>query len=105
MPPASSQPSVRVSPLRAKIEHASHPLLERLGRLPAWVPVVVVLAVAAIGAIVRGPLGAVCFGAITLGVAWLLYLAWPRLEPLERQMRLAVLLLTAVLTLVLAVPR
>ena len=96
---------MRTSALRSKVEHASHPVLQRLAQLPRATPFVVFLVLAVVGALVRGWVGAVCFGLLTVFVAWLLYLTWPRLGSLERMMRLALLLLTAVLTLVTAIPR
>ncbi|KNX39368.1 hypothetical protein VV01_10210 [Luteipulveratus halotolerans] len=76
-----------------------------MARLPRATPFVIFLALAVVGAFVRGWVGALCFGLLTVFVAWLLYLTWPRLNSLERMMRLALLLLTAVLTLVTAIPR
>lgn len=105
MPKPDSRPSVRSSSLRVQIEHRTHGLAERLQRLPAAAPMVGALVLAIFGVVFRGVVGAVCFGVLTLFLAWLLYLAWPRLSPLERLMRGSLLLLTAVITLVLAVPR
>lgn len=101
---SSAKPSVRTGPLRSRIEHASHPFLQALSRAPRATPIVLVLVVALIGALVRGIVGAICFGLLTIFLAWLLFLAWPRLTSLERLMRTALLLLTAVLTVVTAVP-
>ncbi|AKU16575.1 hypothetical protein VV02_13075 [Luteipulveratus mongoliensis] len=91
--------------VRSRIEHASHPVLQLLARLPRSAPAVAFVVLAVVGALVRGWIGAVCYGLLTVFVAWLLYLAWPRLARLERMMRLALLLLTAVLTVVTALPR
>ncbi|MDE9367547.1 hypothetical protein PZ938_18160 [Luteipulveratus sp. YIM 133132] len=103
--PSAPKPSVRTSAVRSRIEHASHPVLQRLARLPRFTPLVLFVVLAVLGAVLRGWVGAVCFGVLTVLVAWLLYLSWPRLGSLERLMRLALLLLTAVLTLVTALPR
>jgi hypothetical protein len=57
------------------------------------VPFVVMLALLVAGLLVHGPVG---FALILLGVLfllWLLYLGWPALAPVERLMRLAVILL------------
>ncbi|YAL82149.1 DUF6703 family protein [Dermacoccaceae bacterium W4C1] len=102
--PASSaaRPSVRTSALRSRIEHASHPLLERLQALPPAAPLLIAFAVAVLGLIFRGIVGAICFGLLSLVLIWFLYLSWPRLKPLDRMMRGTVLLLTLALTVVLA---
>lgn len=105
MPRSEPKPSVRTSSFRSAVEHRSHPIARRLEGLPPAAPMVAALVLAALGAIVRGPVGAVCFGILTAFLGWLLFLAWPRLSALERLMRAAPLLLCAVLTLVLAVPR
>lgn len=99
---SSSQPSVSVSTSRARIEHASDPAVQALARMPRAVPAAVVLLLIVIGAIFRGAVGAVCFGVITVVLAWLLYLAWPRAGATERMMRSAVLLLALALTVVCA---
>ncbi|WP_145226345.1 DUF6703 family protein [Rudaeicoccus suwonensis] len=99
---SSSQPSVSVSPLRARVEHASDPAVQALARVPRAVPAVVDLLLIVVGAIFRGATGAICFGAIAVVLAWLLYLAWPRAGSTERMMRSAVLLLAVALTVVCA---
>lgn len=96
---------MRTNAFRSKVEHASNGVLQKLAKLPPAALLVAALAVALVGALVRGVVGAICFGLLTLFLAWLLYLTWPRLSPLDRLMRLAVLLLTAVVMVVLAVPR
>lgn len=105
VPTSDPKPSVRTSPLRSAVEHRSHGLARRLEALPPATPLVATLVLALVGALVRGPVGAVCFGLLTIFLGWLLFLTWPRLNHLERLMRAAPLLLCAVLTLVLAVPR
>ncbi|MBB2891093.1 DUF6703 family protein [Flexivirga oryzae] len=97
---APSRPSVRTSPLRVRVEHASDPMLQRIARAPRAVPALVVLALLVIGVVFRGVVGTVCFGICALLVAWLLYLAWPRIQPIERMMRCSVLLLAVALAIV-----
>lgn len=97
---APSRPSVSSSPVRVRIEHASDPLLQRIARAPRALPVLVVLALLVIGAAFRGVVGTVCFGLCAILVAWLLYLAWPRIQPIERMMRGSVLLLAVALAIV-----
>jgi hypothetical protein len=105
VPKPDPKPSVRTSALRSSVEHRSHGLARRLESLPAAAPMVGALVLVVAGALVRGVVGAICFGILTAFLAWLLFLAWPRLTPLERLMRGSLLLLTAVVTLVLAIPR
>lgn len=102
MPSPDAAPSVRVSAVRARIEHAGDPLLRRLAALPRWAPVAFVVALVVLGLILRGVGGAVCFGLLTLLLGWMLYLGWPRIEPLHRLMRGSVLLLAAAVTVVMA---
>ncbi|TWP34042.1 DUF6703 family protein [Leekyejoonella antrihumi] len=100
--PVEERPSVQSSPLRVRAEHLSDPLIQRLARLPKATPVITVLVVMVIGVIFRHVVGAVCFGLCALLIAWLLYLAWPRLSPIERMMRAAMLLLLTAIAVVLA---
>ncbi|WP_265447231.1 DUF6703 family protein [Flexivirga meconopsidis] len=99
---APSRPQVHASPLRVRVEHASDPAVQAIGRAPRALPAGVALLLVVVGAILRGPVGAVCFGVLAAVVCWLLYLAWPRIEPIERMMRIAVLLLLVALTVVCA---
>lgn len=97
---ASPRPSVSASPLRVRIEHASDPLLQRISAAPRALPTLTVLAFLVVGAAFRGYVGTACFGCCALLVAWLLYLAWPRIQPIERMMRGSVLLLAVALAIV-----
>ncbi|RNI20465.1 hypothetical protein EFY87_14635 [Flexivirga caeni] len=85
-----------------RVEHASDPLLRRIATAPRALPVLIVLLLLVVGAVFRGVVGTVCFGLCGLLVAWLLYLAWPRIAPIERMMRGAVLLLAVALAVVSA---
>ena len=89
---------------RLAVERASRPLLERVSRLPAPVPFLVLLALLLVGLFRPGPVGAVCTGVVALFVGWLLYLSWPRLKSPERLGRAAVLLLSIALFVVQVVP-
>lgn len=99
---ATSRPSVRSSTLRVRVEHVSDPLLQRIASAPRALPAVVMLLLLVIGALFRGLVGTVCFGICALVVAWLLYLAWPRIQPIERMMRASALLLAVALAIVSA---
>ncbi len=84
--------------LRASLERASLPLLTQLARLPRWlvglIPGVLLLG----GLLVPPPWGIVLLSIVTLFLAWLLVLSWPRLSGRSRVLRIAVVLLLAVLT-------
>lgn len=81
------------------------PALERLAKLPVWLPFVALLGLILVGGFLGGPVGWAMVALALVFVAWLLYLSWPRLTGTERVMRLAVLLLFLAVTLVQLVPR
>ena len=90
---------------RAKAMHASDPAIGALARLPQWVILAVLAVLMIVGIAVRGVVGAVAFGLVTAFLAWLLYLSWQQLRPLDRLARAAVIVLTLGVTIVLAFPR
>lgn len=94
-PETSTPPPGQPSALRVRIEHASYPVLQRLAALPPWLPFLLMLVLILVGGFVGGVVGTVLIGLAALVIAWLLYLAWPRLAPVERMMRVAVLALVA----------
>lgn len=104
-PTDGTDPSPPPGPLRRGIEQASLPALERLARLPVWLPFLLLLLLMVGGGFLGGPVGWALVGVALLFIAWLLYLSWPRLGTVERVMRLAVLLLFVVVTVVQLVPR
>lgn len=95
MSPTSTRPLPRVhkSTLRIKVEHLSDPLVQRLARVPGALVIGVLVLLVVAGALLRGPVGAVLIGVVALVHGWGIYLAWPRLSALERQMRLSVFML------------
>lgn len=101
----SSSPSTGPGPLRRSVEQASRPALERLARLPVWLPFLVMLLLLVGGGILGGVVGAVLVAVALLFILWLLYLSWPRLTPLERFMRITVLLLFLAVAITQLVPR
>lgn len=103
--PKEPRPEVSVSTTRAKVLHASDPAVGALARLPQWMVLAGFAVLMLIGIIVRGPIGAVCFGVVTLVLAWLLYVSWTQLRPMDRLARAAVLCLTFAVTIVMAVPK
>lgn len=92
-------------PFRRSVEQASRPALERLGRLPVWLPFLVLLLLLIGGGLLGGAVGWVLVGVAMAFILWLLYLSWPRLTPVERVMRIAVLLLFLAVTVTQLVPR
>lgn len=91
-------------PFRARVEHAAHPALERLNRLPRLVPFLVALGLFVVGIFVPR-WGFLATALVALLVAFLVYYTWPRLTTPERLLRLAVLGLVAAVAVVQAVPR
>ena len=90
--------------LRESLENASAPLLRTIAALPRVVPFLVVLALMVAGALIPG-WGWVLVAVVTLFLAWLLVLGWPRLTSPERLMRVAVVALAAAITVTQALPR
>ena len=93
-------PSVAVSPLRAKIEHRSNPMVESLHRAPRTLPIVLFALLVVGGVALRGIVGGVLLGLAAAFVGWLAYLVWPRLSLPERVMRLAFLFVVVALAIV-----
>ncbi|GAA5157272.1 DUF6703 family protein [Ornithinimicrobium tianjinense] len=92
-------------PVRRRIEQASLPALQLLARLPVWLPFLVLLLLLLGGGFLGGPVGWVLVVVAVAFILWLLYLSWPRLTAVERVMRVAVLVLFAVVTVVQLLPR
>lgn len=81
---------------RRRVETAAGPLVVVLARLPRIVPFLVVMALLLAGLFLQGVVGALLLLALTAGLAVLLALAWPALEPGARLLRLAVVALIGV---------
>lgn len=93
-----------MSSLRESFEHASLPAVRYLNGLPRLVPFLAVLALIVLGIFLPSPAW-VLIGAAALLLAWLLALAWPRLNVAERLMRLAVVAIIVAITVTEALPR
>lgn len=104
-PTPDHDPAAQPGPLRRRIEQASLPALEQLARLPVWLPFLVLLLLMIGGGFLGGVVGWVLVGVAVAFIVWLLYLSWPRLTTVDRVMRVAVLLLFAVVTVTQLVPR
>jgi hypothetical protein len=91
-------------PFRSRVEHAAYPVLDRLERLPRFLPFLGVLALIVIGIFVPR-WGFLATAQVAIVVAFLVYYTWPRLTLPERLMRCAVLALITAVTVVQAAPR
>lgn len=69
-----------------------------LSRVPPLLVFVLVAAVFVVGVVVRGPLGAMLLGLLTLGAAVLLAATWRVLAPPQRAGRLVILAVLAAIT-------
>jgi hypothetical protein len=83
------------SPLRRAVERRSTGPLTWLATRPRWVPFVLVLVLLLGGLLAPPVVGAVLLALLALGLAWLTYLAWPKLAASGRITRLIVLVLVA----------
>ncbi len=77
--------------LRPRIERASSPLLEALGRRRLLLPAMLLVAVP-VSLLFTGRWAAMLGLFAVLVIAWLTYLAWSHLSPAGRALRLLVLL-------------
>jgi hypothetical protein len=84
---------VGVSSLRRAVERRSVGALTWLATRPRWAPFLLVLALLLGGLFAPPAVGAALLGLLALGLLWLTYLAWPRLESTGRFTRLLVLVL------------
>jgi Family of unknown function (DUF6703) len=80
-------------PFRDRVEQRSAAALARLSRFPAWLPLVVALALTVAGLLIPGPLGALLLLVLAALLGWLGYLSWPALGGSARVVRLLVLAL------------
>ncbi len=107
--PAPTSPRRRVPPapppptgFRGGLERASLPLLTHLSRLPRWLVGVVPGVLLLGGLLLPPPWGILLLSIVTLFLAWLLTLSWPRLQSRSRALRTGVVLLLAALTVAYA---
>jgi hypothetical protein len=81
------------SPLRRNVERRSAAPLTWLATRPRWLPFLVVLVLLLGGLFAPAPIAAVLLVVLAVLLAWLTYLAWPKLDPTGRLTRLLVLAL------------
>lgn len=93
-----------MSPLRESFERTSAPFLQTLAALPRAVPFLLVLGLMVAGVVIPG-WGWILIAVVTLFLAWLLILGWPRLTAPERLMRVAVVAIAVAVTVTQAFPR
>lgn len=79
-------------------------LINRLFRVPSKVSAGVLIAAIVLGLVVGGPVGAVLLGLAILALLGMLALLWPDIPPVERMMRLALVLVVAAVAVVRLVP-
>jgi 4-hydroxybenzoate polyprenyltransferase len=93
-----------VPSLRESVESASYPLVKRLSEWPKWAPFLLILALM-VGGVLIPTVGWVLIALVGVFLTWLLYLGWPRMSPLDRFMRVAVIGLVIVAAVTRANPR
>lgn len=81
------------SPLRRAVERRSTAPLTWLATRPRWLPFVIVLVLLLGGLFLPAAIAVVLLAVLVLFVAWLTYLAWPKLDSSGRLTRLLVLVL------------
>lgn len=93
-----------MSSLRESFERASLPALTAISRIPRFVPFLAILGMVVAGLFIPG-WGWVLIAVVTVFLAWIGALAWPRLSMPERLMRVAVVVMMAAITITQAAPR
>ena len=63
--------------LRARVEAASRPVLQRLHAMPQMVVPLITIVLLAVGVLAPLPVGLVALALVLLFVAWIAYLSWP----------------------------
>lgn len=90
-------PDTAPSPLRARLEDASRPLLVRLTRLPRQTVPLATVALFAVAVLAPLPVAVVALGLIGLFLLWLTFLAWPAIGVGGKLMRVVMVGLVVVL--------
>lgn len=90
-------PATAPSPLRARVEVASRPVLVRLTRLPR--PAIPLATVALFAVVVLAPVPVALVALVVIGLflLWLTFLAWPAITTGGKLMRVAMIALVVVL--------
>ncbi len=90
-------PDAAPSPLRARLEGASRPLLVRLTALPRQAIPLGTVALFAVAVLAPAPVAVVALVVIGLFLLWLTFLAWPAVGVGGKLMRVAMVGLVVVL--------
>jgi uncharacterized protein DUF6703 len=87
---------------RSSVERASARPLVFLRQLPAWIPLLAVLALLIAGFALRGWIGATALVVVALFLGWLGYLSWPALAARGRLLRVAAVAVVLALAVIQA---
>ena len=89
----AAAPATAPRGFRGALERVSRPALTRLTTAPRWLVGLVPAAVLLGGLLAPVPWGPALLALVVLFLAWLLTLAWPKLEPRARAVRTGVIVL------------
>ena len=89
-----------VGALRARVEAASRPALQRLHTMPQMVVPLVTIVLIAVGVLAPLPVGLVALALVLLFVGWIAYLSWPAASIGGRIWRVLMLVLIVALAVV-----
>ena len=78
-------------PGREATGHRSAVPLTYLRQLPPWTIPVLSAVLLVAGLAIKGPVGAAAIALLLVFLGWLAYLAWPRLDPAGRLLRVIIL--------------
>ncbi|SDU92917.1 hypothetical protein SAMN04488544_2124 [Microlunatus sagamiharensis] len=90
-------PDTAPSPLRARLEDVSRPLLVRLTRLPKPTVPLATVVLFAVAVLAPAPVAVVALVVIGVFLLWLTFLAWPAVSPGGKLMRVGMVALVVVL--------
>jgi hypothetical protein len=92
-------PDAAPSPLRARLEDVSRPLLVRLTRMPRQAVPLATVVLFAVAILAPAPVAVVALAVIAVFLLWLTFLAWPAVGVGGKLMRVVMLGLVVVLGL------
>ncbi len=90
----------RAGSLRARVEAASRPVLQRLHAMPQMVVPLITIVLIAVGVLAPLPVGLVALALVLLLVGWIAYLSWPVAGVGGRVWRVLILALLVALAVV-----
>ena len=89
-----------VGSLRARVEAASRPVLQRLHAMPQLVVPLITIVLIAVGVLAPLPVGLAALALVLLFVGWIAYLSWPVASTGGRIWRILILVLIVALAVV-----